>query len=74
MDKPIATLRSASGVPTGRLAVWWVLASEVVIFGGGIIPDEDLEPLAQAGIERVFLPGSTIADIVAWLQQRTREA
>ncbi|MGE3636454.1 MAG: heme-copper oxidase subunit III [Sandaracinaceae bacterium] len=32
--KPLATLRSASGVPTGRLAVWWVLASEVVIFGG----------------------------------------
>jgi heme/copper-type cytochrome/quinol oxidase subunit 3 len=32
--KPQATLRSATGIPTGRLAVWWVLASEVVIFGG----------------------------------------
>ena len=32
--KPQATLRSASGVPTGRLAIWWVLASEIVIFGG----------------------------------------
>ena len=32
--KPIATLRSATGIPTGRLAIWWVLASEVVIFGG----------------------------------------
>jgi heme/copper-type cytochrome/quinol oxidase subunit 3 len=32
--KPLATLRSATGIPTGRLAVWWVLASEVVIFGG----------------------------------------
>ncbi len=32
--KPQATLRSASGIPTGRLAVWWLLASEVVIFGG----------------------------------------
>jgi heme/copper-type cytochrome/quinol oxidase subunit 3 len=32
--KPAATLRSATGIPTGRLAVWWVLASEVVIFGG----------------------------------------
>ena len=31
---PIATVRRASGIPTGRLAVWWVLASEVVIFGG----------------------------------------
>ncbi len=32
--RPIATTRSASGIPTGRLAVWWVLASEIVIFGG----------------------------------------
>lgn len=34
MQKPIATTRSATGIPTGRLAVWWVLASEIVIFGG----------------------------------------
>jgi heme/copper-type cytochrome/quinol oxidase subunit 3 len=32
--KPIATLRSVTGVPTGRLAMWWLLASEIVIFGG----------------------------------------
>lgn len=32
--KPIATTRSVMQVPTGRLAVWWVLASEIVIFGG----------------------------------------
>ena len=31
---PIATGRSTSGIPTGRLAVWWVIASEIVIFGG----------------------------------------
>ncbi len=31
---PLATRRSATGIPTGRLAVWWVLASEIVIFGG----------------------------------------
>ena len=34
MVKPIATTRSASGTPTGRLAVWWVIVSEIVIFGG----------------------------------------
>jgi heme/copper-type cytochrome/quinol oxidase subunit 3 len=34
MAKPIATTRSATTIPTGRLAIWWVLASEVVIFGG----------------------------------------
>jgi heme/copper-type cytochrome/quinol oxidase subunit 3 len=32
--KPIATTRSATGIPTGRLAIWWVIASEIVIFGG----------------------------------------
>ena len=32
--RPIATTRSAMGIPTGRLAVWWVLVSEIVIFGG----------------------------------------
>jgi heme/copper-type cytochrome/quinol oxidase subunit 3 len=31
---PIANTRSASGVPTGKLAVWWLLVSEIVIFGG----------------------------------------
>ncbi len=31
---PVATGRSVTGIPTGRLAVWWVLASEVFIFGG----------------------------------------
>ena len=32
--KPIATTRSAAGMPTGKLAVWWVIVSEIVIFGG----------------------------------------
>jgi heme/copper-type cytochrome/quinol oxidase subunit 3 len=32
--RPIATTRSAAGIPTPRLAVWWVIASEIVIFGG----------------------------------------
>lgn len=32
--KIIATGRSATGIPTGRLAVWWVVGSEIVIFGG----------------------------------------
>lgn len=31
---PIATNRCVTGIPTGRLAIWWVLASEIVIFGG----------------------------------------
>ncbi len=34
MQKPVATTRDVMGLPTGRLAVWWVIASEIVIFGG----------------------------------------
>ena len=32
--RPIATTRSTAGMPTGLLAVWWVIVSEIVIFGG----------------------------------------
>jgi len=34
MHGPIATHRSSTGIPSGRLAVWWLLASEIFIFGG----------------------------------------
>jgi len=47
--------------------------NDVLTFGGGIIPDEDLAPLADAGIERVFLPGSSIAEIVEWITTRVAE-
>ncbi len=33
-SKPIANTRSASGIPSARLITWWVIASEIVIFGG----------------------------------------
>ncbi|MCB9670378.1 MAG: cytochrome c oxidase subunit 3 [Alphaproteobacteria bacterium] len=32
--RPIANTRSATGVTTGKLAIWWLLSSEIVIFGG----------------------------------------
>jgi len=35
--RTIATTRSAAGLPTGRLAVWWVVVSEIVIFGGILV-------------------------------------
>lgn len=37
MQQPLATRRSMTGIPTGKLAVWWVLASEIVIFGGLLV-------------------------------------
>jgi methylmalonyl-CoA mutase C-terminal domain/subunit len=45
-------------------------ASDVVVFGGGIIPKEDVPALEERGIERVFTPGTTTSEIVEWLRQR----
>jgi methylmalonyl-CoA mutase C-terminal domain/subunit len=42
-------------------------ASDVVVFGGGIIPDEDRDALAEMGVATVFTPGSTTAQIVEWV-------
>jgi heme/copper-type cytochrome/quinol oxidase subunit 3 len=35
--RPIATTRSVTGIPTGRLAIWWIIGSEIVIFGGLLV-------------------------------------
>ena len=40
---------------------------DIVVFGGGIIPDADLGPLEQAGIKRLFTPGAPTAEIVEWV-------
>ncbi len=45
-------------------------AGEVVVFGGGIIPKEDVVPLKEAGIERIFTPGTPTSDIIDWLRSR----
>ena len=41
---------------------------DVVVFGGGIIPDEDLPELERLGVARIFTPGATTQDIVAWVR------
>ncbi|MBK6763280.1 MAG: cobalamin B12-binding domain-containing protein [Micrococcales bacterium] len=41
---------------------------DIVVFGGGIIPEEDLEPLAQMGVARVFTPGTSTDDVVTWVR------
>ncbi|HEX6208238.1 MAG TPA: cobalamin B12-binding domain-containing protein [Actinomycetota bacterium] len=45
-------------------------AGDVVVFGGGIIPKDDVSPLQEAGIERVFTPGAPTSSIVEWLEER----
>jgi methylmalonyl-CoA mutase C-terminal domain/subunit len=47
--------------------------TDVLIFGGGIIPRDDIPKLAEAGIERIFTPGATTGEIVTWLNERLAE-
>jgi methylmalonyl-CoA mutase C-terminal domain/subunit len=49
-------------------------AEDIVVFGGGIIPEADRAPLADAGVAQVFTPGATMADIVAWVRANVRRA
>ena len=43
-------------------------ATDILLFGGGIIPDEDLPRLRELGVGRVFTPGASTGDVVAYLQ------
>jgi methylmalonyl-CoA mutase, C-terminal domain len=45
-------------------------AGEILVFGGGIIPVEDIPKLEGAGIEKIFTPGASTVDIGAWLRER----
>ena len=45
-------------------------AGDVLVFGGGIIPRDDIPKLAEAGIERIFTPGASTGEIVDWLNER----
>jgi methylmalonyl-CoA mutase C-terminal domain/subunit len=47
-------------------------AGSVTVIGGGIIPEEDIPALQKAGIKQVFLPGTTIAEIVDWTRKNVR--
>ena len=44
-------------------------AEDVLIFGGGIIPDADIPKLKEMGAAAIFTPGSSMASITEWLQQ-----
>ncbi|HYH24252.1 MAG TPA: cobalamin B12-binding domain-containing protein [Blastococcus sp.] len=41
---------------------------DVVVFGGGIIPDEDVPELERLGVAGIFTPGATTTDIVDWVR------
>jgi len=44
-------------------------AEDVVVFGGGIIPQEDAAALKQIGVKAIFTPGATTEEIVKWVRE-----
>jgi methylmalonyl-CoA mutase, C-terminal domain len=45
-------------------------ADDVLVFGGGIIPKEDIPKLRERGIEEIFTPGTPTSQIIDWLRGR----
>lgn len=45
-------------------------AGDIVVFGGGIIPEADVPLLAEAGISPIFGPGTSLEDIKTWVDQQ----
>jgi methylmalonyl-CoA mutase, C-terminal domain len=43
-------------------------AEDIIVFGGGIIPEADIPELEKLGVAKVFTPGATTTDIVAWVR------
>ena len=43
-------------------------AADIVVFGGGIIPADDIAELEKLGVARIFTPGATTASIIEWVR------
>ena len=48
-------------------------AADIVVFGGGIIPEEDIPVLEEAGVAKVFTPGASTSEITGWVAEHFSE-
>lgn len=44
-------------------------AQDIVVFGGGIIPEDDIPLLRELGVSRIFTPGATTTEITGWVRE-----
>lgn len=44
-------------------------AADIVVFGGGIIPEDDIPVLKEMGVAQVFTPGTTTSEITTWVRE-----
>jgi methylmalonyl-CoA mutase, C-terminal domain len=47
-------------------------AGDIVVFGGGIVPDDDVVELQKLGVGAIFKPGASTQDIVTWVETHVR--
>lgn len=47
-------------------------ADDIMVFGGGIIPEEDVAELKKAGIREIFTPGTPVEEAVNWVRQNIK--
>ena len=47
-------------------------AEDIVVFGGGVIPDDDIPGLKSAGLKEIFTPGTSTDDIVGWVRENVK--
>ncbi len=47
-------------------------ADDILVFGGGVIPVDDIPALKKAGIREIFLPGASTEDIIKYIQENVR--
>lgn len=47
-------------------------AADIVVFGGGVIPDDDVSELRHAGLAAIFTPGSALTEIAEWVESNVR--
>ncbi|MCE0486390.1 cobalamin B12-binding domain-containing protein [Ornithinimicrobium sediminis] len=49
-------------------------ASDIVVFGGGIIPEADIPLLQEMGVAQIFTPGATTGEITGWVHEHLARA
>ena len=47
-------------------------AEDITVIGGGIIPEEDIPKLKEAGVKEIFLPGTSLANILDWTRNNVK--
>ncbi len=47
-------------------------ADDIIVFAGGIIPEEDISALSEVGVKKIFPPGTPIPEAVSWVRNNVK--